>query len=315
MNGKPAISAVVCTYDRYDLLAEAIASLQAQTLSPERFDIIIVDNGPNAEQSEERRATYESIPNLRWFWESTPGLSNARNRGVAESEADLIAFLDDDALAAPDWLEATLRAFDELPPTDGVLGGRILPRWTVPRPGWLSDGLLIYLSVIDWPGDIARPIADNEWIAGANIIFRRSLLNDLGGFDVNLGRTGGAQILLGNEEKEMIERCRVAGSRCIYDPRVVVQHLVDPSRLSQEWFRRRVVWQAVSDYISDSEAAFEAGPMAWKRTTDFFAQLPPMDRTPRGFLVRQADSGMFHWQLGALYDYITSSLSGFHGVE
>ena len=97
------IALCICTYDRYDLLPKAIESAAGQTLPAAAYEIIVIDNSPNHERAALFGQKFSSIPNLRYIVEKTPGLSNARNLAAHETKAPIIAFMDDDAIAAPNW--------------------------------------------------------------------------------------------------------------------------------------------------------------------------------------------------------------------
>jgi glycosyltransferase involved in cell wall biosynthesis len=307
------ISAAICTYDRYDLLPKAIESLARQTLPSGDFEILVIDNSPDHERSEEFARRYRDVGNLSWLVEKTPGLSNARNVATRGARAPLIAFMDDDAIAAPDWLERYVAVFEKFGADAQVAGGRVDPIWESPQPEWLPDGLLGNVSVVNW-GGADRFAAKSEWVAGTNIAFRTDSLNAAGGFSVHLGRTRGGQLLLSNDETDVIERMTANGARLIYAPTAVVQHLVPSERLTQEWFRRRVAWQAVSDYLLDSARLFEKAPGYWRGVTEFYARLPPKYRTPRGLHVEQSDPEMFRLQMNAIYNFTVVTLTGFRGL-
>ena len=311
---KPRITAAICTYNRYDTLPKAIASTQEQSLAEGDFEVLVIDNSPDQARSESISENYLRIPNLRWVVEKTPGLSNARNVATRLARAPVIAFMDDDAVAAPNWLEKLLVAFDEFGDAAHVVGGRVDPLWGASRPAWLPDGLLGYVSVVDW-GGTTRFASDKEWAAGTNIAFRVEALKSVEGFPVHLGRKGGGQSLLSNDETDVIERMGANGARLIYAPEAVVEHLVPAERLTQSWFRRRAVWQGVSDYLQDSQRAFENAPNYWRGVTEFFARLPPKYRTPRGLYMDQHDPDMFTAQMSALYNFTIAMLSGFHGLD
>jgi len=198
---------------------------------------------------------------VRYLLEPTPGLSNARNVGVAHASAELVAFMDDDAIAAPDWASHILQAFEDFAGSAGVVGGRVLPRWVSARPPWLSDDLLGYLSIVDWGGQ-TRKLRSHEWLVGCNIAFDKQILSSVGGFSGALGRTGAGLALLSNEDIEVIEKIHRAGRISIYCPEALVHHVIDPARLAREWFRRRSAWQAVSDYIKDPERMAAYSPAA-----------------------------------------------------
>lgn len=309
-----AISAVICTYDRYDLLPKAIASLTQQGLPADAFEIVVVDNSPDHEQAARFAERYRATKNLKWIVEKRPGLSNARNVGANEAAAPIITFMDDDAIAAPSWLQSLVSAFEHFGDRAQAAGGRVAPIWGAPRPSWLHDDLLGYVSVVDWGGS-PRIAGEKEWVAGTNIAFRVDALQSAGGFSVALGRNKAGHALLSNDEIEVIERIRARGGRLLYVPEAVVEHLVPQERLTQEWFRRRVAWQAVSDYLQNPKDLFEKAARYWNGVTDFYSRLPPKHRTPRGLYVDQPDPDMFRRQLSALYNFTVASLAGFHGLE
>ena len=149
------VAVAICTYNRYDLLEKAVESLLLQTLSPKEFDIFIVDNSPDFERSKRVKESefYQKISNLHYIIEKTPGLSNARNVATGLCDAEFIAFLDDDAITSPKWLEKIIEAADSFGDEVDVIGGRIDPIWELPRPSWLGDELLGNVSVVNWGGN------------------------------------------------------------------------------------------------------------------------------------------------------------------
>ncbi|HVU19376.1 MAG TPA: glycosyltransferase [Rhizomicrobium sp.] len=310
----PRITAAICTYNRYDLLAKAIASLTRQTLANSDFEILVIDNSPDHRKSKEISVLFLEAPNLRWVIEKTPGLSNARNVATRLANAPFIAFLDDDAIATRNWLEALLTVFAGFGDAAQVVGGRVNPIWEVPRPEWLPDSLLGYASVVNW-GGFARFASAGEWVAGTNIAFRVDALKSVGGFPVHLGRKRGGEALLSNDESDVIERMGAKGARLIYAPEAVVDHLVAADRLTQSWFRRRAAWQAVSDYIADAARAFENAPNYWNGVTSYYARLPAQYRTPRGLYLEHQDAEMFQMQITALYNFTIALLAGFRDMD
>jgi glycosyltransferase involved in cell wall biosynthesis len=310
----PRITAAICTYDRYAALPKAVASLTRQSLPDDQFEIIVVDNSPDRDRSHEISEDFDEIVNLKWVIEKTPGLSNARNVATALAQAPLIAFLDDDAIASSSWLDKLISAFARFGDDAHMAGGRVDPIWGAPRPHWLPDDLLGFVSVVDW-GGLTRVAAKAEWVAGTNIAFRIDALKAAGGFSIHLGRSRGGQALLSNDESDVIARMGERGGQLLYVPDAVVEHLVAAERLTQVWFRRRVAWQATSDYLQDPARVFEQAPTLWRGVTEYNALLPPRYRNPRGLYVHQDDPEMFRKQISALYNFTVALLSGFHGIE
>ncbi|CRI67508.1 Glycosyl transferase family 2 [Thiocapsa sp. KS1] len=243
--GTLRISAVVCTHNRVEYLVEALRSLRHQTLDPEQFEILAVDNRSNDATADLVRDLAEKQPNLRYLFEPELGLSHARNLGWRTARAPFVAYLDDDAVAAPDWLEKILVAFDQVLPTPGCVCGRVAPIWGMDRPAWLNDTLGRYYSILE-RSDPPGWITDNAF-CGANMVFPRALLERLGGFDTELGRRGAS--LLSNEELLMSKRLRASGLAIYYDPSIRVRHHIPAARLTRGWIIRRVYWQGVSNAL------------------------------------------------------------------
>jgi glycosyltransferase involved in cell wall biosynthesis len=304
-----ALTAVICTYNRYDVLSGAIDSLMRQDIGSSDFEIIVVDNSPDQNAAELFGRAYGHTK-VQYILEPIPGLSNARNVGAERSRARYVAYIDDDAIAAPDWASKLVAGFEQFGDAVGVAGGRIIPRWITPRPDWLPDELVGNLSIVDWGGQ-TRLIGRNEWLAGCNIGFNRAMLLSLGGFSRALGRTGSGAALLSNEESAVIEKFAEQNKKAIYVPEASVEHLIEPARLSQEWFRRRAAWQAVSDYIKDpKKSAAYAGAAAERLRRELLSdeyELPP------GFSRPNADRDEFRRDVGLMYDVIIAMLAG--GVE
>jgi len=308
------ITAAICTYNRYDVLKKAIRSLEEQSLDQAEYQIVVVDNSPDGEEAKQRAQDYASISNLRYLHEQTPGLSNARNVATRNCDSPLIAFMDDDAIAQPDWLRETVRAFEQFGEDAAVVGGRVNPIWEKPRPAWLSSKLEGYVSVVNWGGRL-RQASPNEWFAGTNISFRVAELGTVGGFSTQLGRTGSGGSLLSNEESEVVDALRAAGKLAIYAPDATVDHLVEASRLRREWFRKRVAWQATSDFIMDPASTSGRAQSNWETLLDYVSQLPPRERSIRSLIYETDDDGIFAFQLGALYSLTVLMLTGFDGVD
>jgi glycosyltransferase involved in cell wall biosynthesis len=252
MSPSHEVSVVICTCDRRDLVPSAIDSVLAQTIP---IECIIIDNSPDPGINHAARERYQGNARFRYAIEPAPGLSNARNRGVALADSRIIAFLDDDAAAAPDWAENLLAAFEAFPRA-GCVGGRIAPDWFAPPPVWLDRELQGWLSIVDW-GGVPRETKRGEWLAGCNIAYDRQALVAAGGFPAALGRKGAG--LLSNEEILVNEKLKAAGRGIVYAPDAVVQHKIPAERLTREWFLRRAAWQGVSDFM-----AF-APPPGWRQ--------------------------------------------------
>jgi glycosyltransferase involved in cell wall biosynthesis len=309
------IAVVICTYNRYDLLPKAIDSVIAQEFPKDEYEILVIDNTPKAEQGEGKifQDKYADIENLTYVFEKTAGLSNARNVAMNMTKAQYVSYIDDDAITLEHWLTNVVSAFESFDNV-GVVGGKIAPMWEIERPLWLSDQLSGHVSVVDWGGEL-RVATDEEWFAGANITFRRDVLLESGGFSTSLGRVGNGNSLMSNEEVEVLSYIKKAGCKAVYAPTAAVDHLVEKKRLQRGWFRRRVAWQATSDFIMDAETAEARIPECLKNVKAYLASLPPLQRNLQGLYRATEVPGEFIWQLGAIYDFTILTLAGFEGLE
>lgn len=240
----PRIAAVIPTYNRIDWLCRAVASVVEQSLPAEQYEIIVVDNRSTDGTAQRITKQFGHVPHLRVVTEPVQGLNPARNRGWRETQAPLVAYLDDDAIASPRWLEAMIEAFASTSPPPGAVGGHIEPLWESPRPDWLPDELMWCYSVLDYAPDLTE-MQPPVYPIGANIAFLRSAVESVGGFQEGLDRVGNN--LLSGGETRLVQVLRDHGHRCLYQPRASVRHLVPTRRLTQNWLVDRAYWQGLSE--------------------------------------------------------------------
>jgi GT2 family glycosyltransferase len=292
---QPIVTAIICTYNRYDVLLDAIRSLQTQTLDPSHYEILVIDNTSDHEARAQFWKDYEPAENLRIILEDIPGLSRARNIGMREASAPLLAYIDDDAVAVPEWLETLVGTFATV--SDAcIVGGPVDPIWPGSAPPWLHEWLRGFLTIVDL-GSQQRPLESREWLAGTNIAFRKSALEAVGGFSEALGRVKGT--LLSNEELVVSERIQSLGFSSYYAPGARVFHRVHPDRVSQPWMRKRVAWQVVSDLMAGRAGGRDRSRL-WQDLGEYLMQLPLEMRGPRGLFVDTPDLELFNKQCMAI---------------
>ena len=240
---RASVSVILCTYNpRMDLLEWALDSIEQQTLSKEKFELIVVDNNsepPVVEQVlKEGRST-----RLRLIRESRQGLSFARCAGITAAGADLLVFVDDDNHLAPDYLETALRIAAEEPGI-GLYGGIARGVFESPVPKW-KEKLLPYLGVRDYgPGPIT---SKNEYWGkwepiGAGMVARRDVAEEflrmvedslIAG---ELGRKG--ESLLSGEDSLFARLANGLGYSCSYQPALKLSHFIKESRLEYFYLAR-----------------------------------------------------------------------------
>src|SRR5690348_2649774 len=105
-----AITVCICTHDRPAYLRRCLEGLQQQTIAAERFDILVVDSASTGDVPTQVASMVANVANARLVRVDEPGVSTARNAGAAATHDSYIAYIDDDAVPAPDWVELILAA-------------------------------------------------------------------------------------------------------------------------------------------------------------------------------------------------------------
>ena len=246
--GAPAsVSVIVCSHDRPHYVRACVASLAQQSVGRDGFEIILVDSGSPPPVATEMKRLADNAANMRLVRLDDSGVSLARNEGARAATGDYVAYIDDDAMAAPDWVEQIQRVLAEHDYRPAVLGGKVLPVWEKPLPDWWPHSLRGVLSIIEHDGageyrTDAVPAHLEPY--GVNMILRRDVMLKHGGFPEALGRLG--LVLQSDEEVQLAWRLQDAGFSTIYDSRILVRHSIQARRFSAEWLLSRLYWQGAS---------------------------------------------------------------------
>jgi GT2 family glycosyltransferase len=234
------VSVVICAYteDRWDDLLAAIASCARQTLTAQET-IVVSDHNPALLS----RVRCEA-PQVRAI-ENTEqrGLSGARNSGIAVSSGEVVAFLDDDAIASPDWLERLTAPYAD----EAVIGvgGSIDPVWPRSRRPIGLPPEFDWVVGCSYRGLPETTSAVRNMI-GANMSLRRSVFAEVGGFRSGMGRIDTTP--LGCEETELCIRARqrFPAATIVYEPRANVLHRITLGRTGWRYFRARCYAEGLS---------------------------------------------------------------------
>ena len=244
------IAAIICTHNRDRYLGAAIDSLLAQ--DGDLYEVVVIDNASSDRTKEVVEARLAN-PRLRYYYEENLGLSVARNRGAKETTAPILAYLDDDAEASPQWLKVITEAYQNNEQL-AIAGGKVTLIWpeNITPPTWISQDMAGGLGAYDLGEEIVYIDNPNLTPRGLNYSLRRSFLEEIGGFDPNLGRVG--KNLLSNEELCMTELALKKGWQVAYLPNALVAHNVAPERTKPGWFLRRSWWQGISECYREEVA-------------------------------------------------------------
>lgn len=280
------ITVILCTYNRCQSLATALESVGCSVL-PEStaWEVLVVDNNSGDQTREVTQDFCRRFPGrFRYLFEPSPGKSNALNSGIREAMGEILAFMDDDVVVEPTWLQGLVGALENKEWT-GV-GGRILPQRNFSPPSWMpmEGGYSVpgILALFD-RGPESREL--NEAVFGTNMAFRKAIFEKYGGFRTDLGPNPLNEIRA--EDTEFCQRLMRAGERLGYQPSAVVYHAIPENRLTRKyllawWFadgragirqkeKRAAVWGIPRDYISILNRILRLLPPRvwhWITTTD-----------------------------------------------
>lgn len=224
----PTVSVVICAYteDRWSLLKKSVASVEAQTSPPIEIIVCIDHNDELLRRSEEYFGSERPrpIPIIVVANKYNGHLGSARNTAVELASGEVIAFLDDDAAAAADWLKRLIDPYDD--EQVGAVGGAPLPVFEVRRPRWFP-------LEFDWVfGCAYRGLPLNRapvlHLIGANMSARYSALGEIGGFHSD-----------NHDDMDMCHRIAFIQYKVLYEPLAIAHHSVPASRATWDYFWRR----------------------------------------------------------------------------
>jgi glucosyl-dolichyl phosphate glucuronosyltransferase len=242
----PRNSVIISTYskERIGYLSDCITSLKRQSLKPDEI-LLVLDPYPDLIEFYESRFSED----VRIVISENPGLSNARNTGVNNSQGDIVSFIDDDAVADERWLENLVSNYEDSNVV-GV-GGLVSPYWENGYPQWFPEEInwivgCSYKGLPESKTSVRNPI-------GCNMSFRREVFDKVGYFRTDIGRFG--KHLLASEETELSIRIlgNIENSKIIYDPSAVVHHQVPKRRSNLKYVWVRSFYEGLSKAIITDE--------------------------------------------------------------
>lgn len=235
------LTIAICTHNRASLAIECLTTVLEQAAS-RPIEVLIVDNSSTSSEASTLLAWCKANPSVAYVRETRLGLSCARNRAIECANSPWIAFLDDDTLLRPGWLQAVCTFIDASEPTLAAFGGPVFPKWPSPpasngvHPQHLGRLWCEFLSLTD-PTTLAR--GDTPRVLGCNMVLRTNAVRELGGFSEDLGRTPTS--LKGGEEIELLRRMTRKHYRIDFETNAGVEHVIHRDRLTRDWIRQRVL--------------------------------------------------------------------------
>jgi cellulose synthase/poly-beta-1,6-N-acetylglucosamine synthase-like glycosyltransferase len=252
--GTPFVSVIVPVRDGESTIADCLDAILATDYPPDRREILVVDNG----STDLTPALIRARP-VTYLSEPRPGVSNARNRGIAESGGDILAFVDADCIVEPQWLTELVRPFED--PEIGAVGGDL--RHTPPSTPAERQAVRL---LGDWQqfaisSNPAYPIT-------ANAAYRRDVIDRIGPFDPHLTRAQDVELGLRFH--------RGSDLRLAYAENATARHRNRSTQLG--FFRQQLGWAYGAGLVGAKYEAMTGDPVRW-------ASVREIARTGRGLVL------------------------------
>lgn len=244
------LTVCICTHNRPRYVRDCLDGLHRQTVSRDRFSILLVDSA-SAEAAAVELGSLAAAHEARLIRLDHVGISLARNAGAWAARTRFIAYVDDDAIPATDWVQSILDAIAQPGRPPALIGGRILPKWEAPLPAWWPASLRGVLSIIEHEGrgEYRTPaVPQGLEPYAANMVVNVLSLLAAGGFGGAVGRYGNS--LLSDEEVQLAWTLQDAGYSVRYDSRIVVHHQIQARRMEPSWLLARMYWQGASTVLT-----------------------------------------------------------------
>jgi glycosyltransferase involved in cell wall biosynthesis len=241
------VSVVICTHsdERYEDFQEAAESILAQSYDPVELVLVIDGHQGVCRRAREDFGDHDDV--IVRCNETNQGLSYSRTKGVEASSGEVIAFMDDDAVAYEDWVAELVRGYEE---TDAIaVGGKMVPEWVAGEPAHIPEEF--YWLIGANYEERLEPWTEVRNTLGSNMSFRREVFDEVGGFDEQVGLQGDNQIQA-DETELAIRMYEAFGQGMLYNPDAVVAHKIFAYRLETAWLLRRAFWQGYSKRALDT---------------------------------------------------------------
>ena len=231
------LSIVICSYNRAKYIGDALDSLYNQTSSLSEFEVLLVDNNSTDGTPGIYKTWREQHPdgNFQYLSEHRQGASFARNTGATHAKTEWLCFMDDDAVAFPDFVANIIKHTLEKPTIVGF-GGKIIPKYIPKKPVWMSYYVSSLVGNFDY-SQVPCAFKKGKYPLESNMIIKKSVFDQIGGFNTTLPGVVGT-LRIGGEGKELFFKVIGLGEEIYYDPNIIVYHVVETSKLTKEYLYR-----------------------------------------------------------------------------
>lgn len=275
------LTVAIPTYNRGEILQKVCEALLCQSVSADHFVLLVVDNNSTDDTQERMARMAMRFPHFVCIVEEKAGSSHARNAALEYCSTPWIAYIDDDSLPAPHFIEALLRTISN--GDYDVIAGKVTPWKYQPLPDWFLDEYETYAPSLSAGGYLGP----KDFAIGTNMTFKYTTISRAGGFDPNWGV--GGKIIPYGEETELQIRIRAQGGRIWYEPEVAVAHLAKASRYT--------VWNLLCiAYFSGKSTPIIYNWQGWHQFARLCCKIPYRLFKAVGKSIYRLYKGTYAWQ-------------------
>jgi glucosyl-dolichyl phosphate glucuronosyltransferase len=286
---------IIPTHNREHLLDECLKSvLRASRPAELNLTVVVVDNN----SSDKTRAVVEpylrqSDVRFRYLFVSQPGKSAALNTALEQTDGELVGLIDDDEQLDPEWFQVACREFSS-DPTLEYIGGPCHPNWEIAPPEWLPSAWPGVIGVVLRPERAVFSAQFNGMLMGGNTVVRRTTLQKVLPYPLELGRIGGK--IRGGMDEIIYHRLLKIGAIGVVVPDLIIYHWIPASRLTRRYYRKWALGRGVGVGFQFRERGFpEPGLLGIPRY-----KLGDAARGLRSMLVAHSAEERFAAQLAVL---------------
>jgi GT2 family glycosyltransferase len=259
------VSVVVPTRDRAAWLGSCLDALTRQrTTTP--YEVVVVDNGSTDDTQATVNRWRVNDARIRLIQEPTVGLSRAKNAGIRSARGRLILMTDDDVIVSESWIAAHLACLESNGGARSLVGGPVLPvaadlsEW----PAWISQRATADLPRL-YLGPQQRVLEEFEWLWGANMAMSKDLIDQVGFFDEDIGRSGDQRGTF--EDVDFGERVRQAGGQLVYCPAAIVHHRTPVAAAQPRTVVSKAFNRGANDFLRSQRNAYYEMQLRLPRST------------------------------------------------
>ncbi len=231
------LSIIICTYNRDKYIYNVLKSIADTDFDKKNYEIILINNNSTDNTKLECNRFGHDFPSVEfyYFFEENQGLSYARNRGIKEAKGEILIYVDDDALVNKEYLQAYYDFFENYPNAFAA-GGPIIPKYETKQPSWMSYYTKELITGYLYKGNTVSEFKQRRYPGGGNAGYRKTVFDQIGFFDVKLGRKGNN--LVGAEEKDIFDKMTKKGMSYYYIPNAILYHIIPKTKLTKDYFNR-----------------------------------------------------------------------------